>query len=91
MGLLERFVPQSDITIVDEAATVPNEVYEKPVPAPVLVKEVPAPVLQMKDLEIKRDPHGFIKSATGYNAAGEKVSFEFERDGKKTLKKIRVK
>ena len=82
MGLLERFVPQSDITIVDEAATVPNEVYEKP---------VPAPVLQMKDLEIKRDPHGFIKSATGYNAAGEKVSFEFERDGKKTLKKIRVK
>lgn len=90
MGLLDQMRQahvKPELTIVDEAAAVPAEVFEKPVPAPLV--EVSVPV--KSDLVLKRDPHGFIKSATGINAQGQKVTFDFTRDGKKNLERIKVR
>ena len=81
MGALGKFSPP-DLIIIDEVGSVPAEVFEQLISAP--------PVPRTTDLNIKRDTHGFIKSAVGYNAAGEKVTFEFNRDGKKFLKGIKV-
>ncbi len=88
MGLLKQIVPNNfTIVRVDETAPVSAPMIEE-VLTPVLA---PAPAQKSTELDIKRDPHGFIESATGYNAAGEKVRFEFERDGRKRLERIKVK
>ena len=86
MGLLNKFAPLPGSG--DAAVPAPS-------PTPVLVPD-PEPVIEpvvkrSTDLKIKRDPHGFIESATGFNVAGEKVTFEFERNGKKSLERIKVK
>ena len=87
MGLLEQFKAQD--TEVDVApAPVPTAVKEVPAPVSTAVDKAPAPAA---DLVLKRDPHGFIDSATGYNAQGQKVTFDFTRDGKKNLERIKVR
>jgi hypothetical protein len=43
------------------------------------------------DLEIKRDARGYIQKVKALDEYGEEVEFEFERDGKHSLKKIRMK
>ena len=87
MGVLSKLAAVPNLTFVDEAASVPAEVFERELPP--LIKPEPQP--KPADIEIKRDPHGFIESAVGYNAAGERVTFEFERDGRKTLERIKVR
>ena len=63
-------------------------------PAPALapaVTSAPAPVKRNAVLTPKRNAHGLIESVTGYNRAGEKVTFEFQRDGRRSLQQIKVK
>jgi hypothetical protein len=87
MGLLK------EMNVPIRTAPVAREV-PAPVPAPV-IEEVQvgfhAPVPRNTELTPKRNAHGLIESVTGYNAAGEEVTFEFERDGKKSLERIKVK
>ena len=84
MGLLDKYSAVSEPMPVRQTAAV------APAPAPVL-KEVPAPAVRNRTLTPVRDMHGRIESVTGYNAAGEKVKFEFVRDGKQSLERIKVK
>ena len=83
MGLLKPY----------EAPTYTTPVA-KEVPAPAIVYEPePEPIVQarIRDLIPERDQQGLIKTVTGYNKAGERVEFEFERDGKKNLERIKVR
>lgn len=85
MGLLKELHPmpviESDLIIIDEAGSVPAAVFKQPA----------LPAMRVEtDLVPKRDMHGFIESVSGFNAAGEKVTFTFERDGKKSLQRIKV-
>lgn len=85
MGLLDKL---RTTTVVPQPQTFVKAVA--PAPAPVL-KEAPAPAVRNRTLTPVRDMHGRIESVVGYNAAGEKVKFEFERDGKQSLERIKVK
>lgn len=70
-----------------QAAPDSDLVYREPAP---VLKEVPAPKRDTT-LTAKRNALGLIESVSGFNADGEKVTFEFERNGKKTLERINVK
>ena len=53
MGMLDQMrQAQPELTIVDEAAPVPAEMFEKPVPPPL----VETPVKKHMDIKFKRDP-----------------------------------
>jgi hypothetical protein len=84
MGLLDKYSAVPDPMPVRQTATV--------APAPV-VHEVPAPVptVRNRTLTPVRNAQGRIESVTGFNAAGEKVTFEFERNGRQSLERIKVK
>jgi hypothetical protein len=82
--------------LLNKHGVVPDPMPERqtsaviPAPAPVL-KEAPAPAVRNKTLTPVRNVHGRIESVTGYNMAGEKVTFEFERNGRQSLERIKVK
>lgn len=83
MGLLKQFASEPELVVVDEAAPVAPEVFEQPVPPPLV------PV--KKELDIKRDAHGTIESVTGVDREGRRVKFEFERNGRRQLERIKVR
>ena len=83
MGLLGKMAAQAPAPAAISKATGIAEV-------PAVLKEVPAPKRDTT-LTAKRNALGLIESVTGFNADGEKVTFEFERNGKKTLERIKVR
>jgi hypothetical protein len=61
--------------------------------APAVV-EAPAPAPQVREnreLVIHRTHQGLVSDVTGFNAAGEKLTFEFTRDNGRNLEKINIK
>ena len=86
MGMLKDLAAQEPVVV-----PTPQEPVVVPTPAPVISK-VPSEPKRDTDLEFKRDPGTrLIKSVVGYNKAGEKMTFEFERDGRRRLEKIKVR
>ena len=93
MGLLKEMnVPIREVPVAKE---VPAPVaVAAPVPEPIHIATVGTTADQIRkrtELIPKRNKHGLIESVTGYDAAGNKVTFEFDRDGKRSLTSIKVR
>ena len=86
MGLLKQFEPTFDDLPEPEPEIRATIVETKPKD-----RVVAAPVEKPKKLDIKRDAHGTIESVTGVDRDGRRVKFEFERDGRRQLERIKVR
>ena len=85
MGLLDQ------MRQVHQDEPVVEVLRPQPVAAPVPAPE-PAPAAVNTDLKFERDPgSGLIDSAVGYDRDGNRVKFEFVRDGLRRLENIKVK
>ena len=80
----EYYDPAPEPKVVQ--AFVPTIVREEPVLEP-----EPPQVRDNRELTVNRDKTGLVDNVTGYNAAGEEVTFAFDRDGTRSLQKIKVR
>ena len=80
-------------TFEDAPATLRH--YSPPIrrAAPAVV-EAPAPAPQVREnreLIVHRTHQGLVSDVTGFNAAGEELTFGFDRDNDRNLEKISIK